>query len=337
MASDQRRIVLDGLSQVRPLTDQRRRLVDELLAQDGSEIVLLTGDSLTADRVAANVSDSGRLLSTHGGDDGPEYFVVGPGKIEVDDEHAAFFATDGSPPVRVTADSLLQGGAAPAPSGLTEQQIQGIIRRVNRLGGQMTPSQIQALAQTLRNPGEQFVVPTINGADPATEIIAATSPGDGSVIITSSYNGSYSSMTFASNGQLTNSMTSPRNNMNFVAGPNPFGKISPMAPLMIGLNALASFALSIYLLISGIMVLRHSPRGATLHWIYVAIKIPLEILVSMALWWFFSQMLSGNGAGARPLGALVTASSVSVVLGCIYPIVLIFVLCSRRVREYYSA
>jgi hypothetical protein len=143
-------------------------------------------------------------------------------------------------------------------------------------------------------------------------------------------------MTFASNGQMTSSMTSPRNNINFVAGTNPFGKISPMAPLMIGLNALASFALSVYLLISGIMVLRQSPRGATLHWIYVAIKIPLEILVGAALWWFFSQMLSGNGGAARRLGAITGVSSVAVVLGCVYPIVLVFVLSSRTVREYYS-
>src|SRR5580658_9499516 len=111
MALAQRQIVLDGLSRVRPLTDQRRRLVDELLAEDGTEIVLLTGDSLSADRVAANVSDSGRLLSSRGGDDGPEYFVVGSGKIEVADDHATFFAADGSPPVRVTADSLPQPGA----------------------------------------------------------------------------------------------------------------------------------------------------------------------------------------------------------------------------------
>jgi hypothetical protein len=274
-------------------------------------------------------------LSSRGGDDGPEYFVVGPGKIEVDDDHAAFFATDGSPPVRVTADSLTQLGAVPVPSGLTEQQIQGIIRRIRQLGGQMTPSQIQAVAQTLRNPGERLVVPTINGADPATEIIAATSLGDGSVIINTYYNGSSSSMTFGSAGQMTSSMTS--NGANFVAGTNPFGKISPMAPMMIGLNALAGFSLSIYLLISGIMVLRQSPRGGTLHWIYVAIKIPLEIIVGVGMWWLFSQAFSGAGGGVRPFGALAGTSSVAVVIGCVYPIVLIFLLSSRTVREYYSA
>jgi hypothetical protein len=331
-----RHIVLDGLRQVRPLTDQRQRLMDELLAEDGKEIVLLPGDSLTADRVAANVSDSGRLLTSRGGDNGPDYFVVGTGKIEVADDHATFSAADGSEPVRVTADSLSDGSGDPSPSGLTERQIQSIFRRIKFLGARMTPAQIQTLTQTLHNPVEQLVTPMPNGGDPAVEINSAMTMGDGSVTIMASSPGAFSTITLSPTGQVSSSMTT--NTANFAAAANPFAKMNRTAPLLELTAVLANFLLAIFLLICGIMVMRQSPRGRKLHWIYVALKIPLEIFAGLAMGWFFSEFTSGVGGGAASAQSLGFSimSIVSIVMGCVYPVALIFALSSRTVREYYS-
>ncbi len=331
-----RQIVLDGLTQVRPLTDQRRRLVDQLLQEDGKEIVLLPGDSLTAGRVAANVSDSGRLITSTGGDNGPDFFVVGTGRMEVADDHATFFASDGSPPVRVTADSLPGAGEGKVASGLNQRQIQGVFQRIKMFGGQLTPAQIQTLTQTLNNPGEQLVVPMGNGIDPATEITSAQMLADGSVMITSMHGGSYSMLNLSSSGQVTSSMTSTANTTNFATSRTSIRKISWSVSITAVAAAVASVGLAIYLLICGIMVLRQSPRGRKMHWIYVAFKIPLEIFSGLAMGWFFSEFTSNvSGGSAQSLGFSII-SMVWILMGCVYPIALIFVLSSRTVREYYA-
>jgi hypothetical protein len=216
--------------------------------------------------------------------------------------------------------------------------MKSIFRRIKSLGGNMNAAQTKVLTQTLANPNEQLIVPMAGGVDPATEIVSFVTAPDGSVTMVTQHGTMVSMIALDSAGLVTNSMTT--NNGAFGGGGNPFGNINPAAMTLAVLAAVGSFILAVYLLICGIMVLRQSPRGGTLHWIYIALKIPLEIFSGVAIWYFFSQMISsvatfGGGRAVNP--GFTGMMAVPVALGCIYPIALLFVLSSRTVREYYAA
>jgi hypothetical protein len=138
------------------------------------------------------------------------------------------------------------------------------------------------------------------------------------------------------------------------------GKRVPVRTVPLKLNAAAATAslaesalsllLALLLFIAGVLVLRDSPRGATLHWTYVWIKIPLVIVavVANAAMWsgFFNAFASAAAAGApgSPAARMPGMGRVMLVwammaggLALAYPIGLIFALRSRTVREYYNS
>lgn len=129
---------------------------------------------------------------------------------------------------------------------------------------------------------------------------------------------------------------------------NPFGNISPLAAILNILTNALSLGLAIYLLVIGILTLRDSPRGGTLHWWYALLKIPLVIAttaVTLWLWWGImrSMNVATPGAGAPPMemmGVMGVMSLMTIIPACLalaYPIGLILVLRSKSVRDYYSA
>ena len=102
-----------------------------------------------------------------------------------------------------------------------------------------------------------------------------------------------------------------------------------------------SIALAIYLLVIGIMVLRQSPRGRRLHFIYVFFKIPLAIAGPIAFLWMFSGFLASfafSPGGSSPATFVyIIWGVVLVVLGAAYPVGLLFALNARTVRDYYNS
>ncbi len=334
-----RRIIIDGLTEVRPLTEARQRQFDELLAENGKDITPFTGSSLTSSRVAANVSDSGRFPTAAGGSDGPDYFVLGQGRVEVTDDHAVFFPADGGAAIRTVAEAVPEGNdsataASTAKSNaLPPAQIRSALRRVKQLGGRLNKSQTQALTQTLQNPGEQFIIATTDGSDPATEISAASTFADGSVFIQTLHNGMTSTITFDPTGSVTSSMSNT-----YSSATSGMPQFSLLTALLAMIGSILNLVLGVYLLICGILILRQSGKGALLHWIYVAIKLPLGIATAFAMASLWSQLFKSipSGAGPRTTWMSVAAATPSV-LGLIYPAALFFVLRSVTVRSYYNA
>ena len=110
------------------------------------------------------------------------------------------------------------------------------------------------------------------------------------------------------------------------------------------LEAVLSGALAIYLFIAGIQVMRQSPAGARLHWIYIAIKIPLALLGGAALIWLamdfgagVAGMVSQGGAAPAIQTTYATMSAMTMIAALIYPIALLFALRSQTVRQYYNS
>ena len=111
------------------------------------------------------------------------------------------------------------------------------------------------------------------------------------------------------------------------------------------------FGLAAYLLVAGILVLRGVAIGGKLHWVYAVIKIPLTLLAAVVGWWMWSGIMqfgtavrasaAAGGTVAPPPGWASGVTMVFAVLlavvALIYPISLLFVLRSSRVRAYYNA
>jgi hypothetical protein len=112
-----------------------------------------------------------------------------------------------------------------------------------------------------------------------------------------------------------------------------------MPALLVMVESLISGAGAIFLLVAAIMVLRNSLSGAGLHWIYIAIKLPLAIAAGALSWWLWNQYVAAmsvtGGSSGFASGAAVL-SLVGTVLAALWPILLILMLKSQAVKEYYQ-
>lgn len=112
---DERETVLTGLTRARVLPPERRRQLDALLLDGGKEMFLLRGPQLTAQAIQSNVSDSGRKFADDG--DGAEFYIVGQGEIEVYDDHAVFYPSDGGEMISASAEVSEEPAVEPEADG----------------------------------------------------------------------------------------------------------------------------------------------------------------------------------------------------------------------------
>jgi hypothetical protein len=277
---DARGVVMMGMTRARAIDEPRQKQLDLLLAVAGRSIFPFVSGTTTPQTIRANVSESGRLPSASGRD-GPDYFIVGTGRVEVYDEHA-IFRPDGSP-------NVVSVMAPPDPTDDGKRDADPDAVPVPRAPGLRAPA---------------------TSAPP----MPAPTPI-----------------------------------------PNPISSIHPTASTLSMVEGLLSMALALYLFIIGIVTLRSTRRGWKLHWLYVALKIPLVALFVVASFWMARGFAAGlnataaavatntpGGAGGPPAmtSAKFTAVTTTwiVLLACAalaYPVSLLFVLLSRTVREYY--
>ena len=117
----ERRTVLTGLSRAHPVLPPRQRQLDALLKEGGKEIFLFRGTQLTPQAVHSNVTESGRLFDDDA--QGPDFYVVGRGRIEVYDTHAVFYPDGGGETISASADA--PGDAVQPPQDLDGDGIPG--------------------------------------------------------------------------------------------------------------------------------------------------------------------------------------------------------------------
>lgn len=359
MSRAQRRIVIDGLSQVQPLSPARRRQLDAILAEGGDQLIPGAGAGLTAASVRANVSDSGRLPDADGGE-GPNYFILGRGRLELFDTHAVFYPVSGGEAVRAQApedEEPLDDAADTEPaleadpdadptaeSGLSERQVQAAIQQIQTMlasqGGaqgnkpQLTAAQVKTLKGRFSDPVSGFLAPATDIAGVRRQVNAAIAMPDGSVMIGTQTG----NMQIDPSGKVTSSFTFP----NPVAGGAGIGfRVNEVAVLLSMVGAAAGVALAIYLIVIGSLVLRQHPKGGRLHAIYAWLKIPLAIGCAIAWVWMFSSFAGSvaGGTNTAPMwrGRMTFAAIAIAVLGCAYPIGLLLALRSQSVRNYYNS
>lgn len=358
MAAPQRQAAVAALTKRQPLTPASKRQLDAILTAAGNAIGV------------DEVTDAGMMPQTAKGDPPQAYFVTRAGRLEVSHDRATFFPSNGSQIIRasapppgpgdVAADGAAIGEPAaeesvdaavdadsgaeaavgaptsgpstgpaatlPVSAALSAAEAQAVVQQAQSLSGNtLNAAQVATLQSLLTGVGQQLVQP---GASQGAVVLAFTQ-ADGSAV-----------MQFADGGSLT--IGANGNVMSMVAAPMiPTFTFTPWA---IGLQlvvAIASLGLAVFLLVTGIMTLRQSPRGRRLHLIYACIKIPLAIAAGVASAQvardFAAAMaaIPGGAAAAGAGGWSLFSGVIPVVLGCAYPIALLVVLNLKPVREYY--
>jgi hypothetical protein len=119
---EQRQVVITTLSRMSGLSDGRQKHLDLLLSVAGKKVMpVASSPAITMQKIRANVTDVGILPSASGDGAGPNYFLVGTGRLECYDDHAVF-RPDGSTDVVSASASAAgtddgSGGAASATPG----------------------------------------------------------------------------------------------------------------------------------------------------------------------------------------------------------------------------
>ena len=345
LESAERAAVAAGLGELRFLSTSRVEQLDALLAEAGKDIFAGAGKPLTADRIETLVQSHATGLSADPSVPGPDTFRTESGRFELYDDRAVFYPNRG--------DIVRVSTLTTSTAGLNGAQVERVVAQAQVASGNtMNPSQLAGLRTLLSSPGQQHVsvvtLPTaIRGAQPM---------GDGSVMVTFP-NGmaqvgpqgqiQMSSFT-AADGTMT---TTTANAGTFTVG-GPFGggggrvRVNGAAMALAGFATLVGTLLAVYLLVSGILVLRDSQRGRKLHLIYAWLKIPVTILGALAVWWlttslFESMMAQSGAAGVAASPAMSMGigiqQAVMAVFGLIYPVALLIVMQTRGVKDYYNA
>ena len=333
MPAEDRQKVVRGLAMHRAISKPRREQLDALLAKCGRQIFKLRGADLTVEVVRVGVNESGQLPDAKGGE-GPDFFIVGEGRIELADDFAKFTPGNGAEIVRVSASDV--GEQPNWEAGLTPAQVKAIVDKAEAQAGQALQAPMKSkLEATISAPGQGYfeTVPTVpEAAAQLTNVSYFVNNGMGQITLQTGQG----MLVIDQGGNVTSSMTWGGAGGGF-AGPQI--NLNMKAAVASIICAVLGLALAIYLLVIGILMLRQHPRAGRLHKIYAGIKIPLAIAAGFA-WPMFWMSINpaGTGTGSSPMSAaLITACVITILVGIAYPIFVLIALRTRSVREYFAA
>jgi len=93
------------------------------------------------------------------------------------------------------------------------------------------------------------------------------------------------------------------------------------------------------LLAAGIQMIRNRRNGIRLHWIFIAIKLPVTVLVAVATYLFTATMFRNvpvnTAAGPNAMALMMIAQvSAGLIVSLAYPITLVFLLRSQTAKNY---
>ena len=372
----QRQAVITSLTRTHPLDDpQRVAQLDAMLATAGRDLG------------TDNVLESGTMPDSRYGERGADYFVTPRGRLELFNDRAVFFPTDGSDTVRVSAprrgakgtsqapetapndgdngaddedtanggavvngdvdlDPSATGSGATGPAGatgiggaLTPAEAQAVVQQAQALAGLssgpgaapgagLNPQQAATLQALLSSPGQQLVVPGASQSGVAACVVqpdgtAAVSFSNGSIVV------------LAPQGNVVSQITPTT-----LSGGFPF---NPLAVALFIATAVLSVILSILLLVAGILMLGRSRSARRLHLVYASLKIPAALAGGFAIAFIVYELANNGSPGQSGAGSVARGATsflvaiVPTLLACIYPVVLLAVLNTKSVRDYYRS
>ena len=321
LSAAQRRIVINGLEQARPITETREKQLDGLLADVGQNVIRISGDSLTADRVVAYVTEVRDMPSGSGGP-ADDLFILGSGRLQLSDSGAVFFPDNNPSPIRSGGGSYTDASGA---THLASAQIAGVVDRVKSLSSvPLADAQVTALEAELESPTQTMITPSASVAEATAQVTSVQALGDGTIAVTTTN----ATMSFGPTGQTMQGV------MAASAMTGPWGKGPPVQrrdATLLMLDAVVSFAAAGLLLTCGIVGLRNLPIAWWLWLVYGIGKILLVVLSCYAVYSVAAELSANSPDSASTAMAwmLITAMP-----GVIFPVVVLVVICLRSVREF---
>lgn len=346
-------VAMNTLSPMLKLDTAHDRELDRMLRLHGRRF--LSGDDdtpLTGATIGEDVTSSRPMT---GSDSTPARLVTVMGTVEVYSDHAVFTAADGSTTVRTsardrmdaTSQSIGGSGAsttlppvhaafgtlspAPASTTLTAAQVSAVVSSVNTAAtSPLNAAQLQTLRAELAKPNQSLV--RLGSAAPV--MYATVQPGANATTNVTIMFDTGSMLVLGPAGQVVSS------------GPPPMPKfnVSGWAVAAVVLDALASAALAILLIVASIVVLRGSFLAPRLMRIYAWAKIPLALLGGAALAWMGYEFYMGmSGMPGMPAQATAGAYGYFIVgltmaaIGMAFPIGVLIALRSRTVSSYFNS
>lgn len=328
LAAPQRERILAGLNSVRSLSSERRARVDELLKVSGAKVFGAESAALTPEQIAGMITQHGRLPpATPGPSQDRDYFSLDRGRLEVGDESAVLYPADGGTPVRsmwVAMGPQWMGN----PTVLSPAQRQAVLQVVQEQADGVSAMQLDAMDVAMAASWQSVVTPQDTVEQMRAQVRSVTVETDGTVVVS----------TDLSRLRLTPDGLAYEYGSIVGLAQGASAPSASMAALVLAVGeAVVSGLLGIGLLGLGILTLRQSQRGGWWHWVYVWIKLPLA-LAAVAIWaWFYHDMLTAVWASSKPpeMWTIVIGACYGA-LGLVWPLVLILLLRSRGVREYYA-
>ena len=337
------------------MTTAQREQLAALLGRYAERMVphsLFQGPALSPADVRTAVRRAGVLPRPSPNEPETAWFELPAGRMEIYADRAIFRPADGTGNLRVAAPkdgpsveglrftlAFDQPAAEPvkgAPargvihrSGLNDQQVETVIRAVVQqcetgFSRSPTPTQLATFREELRKRLPPLVTTQYLHA-PVNQVMVDP---DGSI-----------GVKFASGSLLVDSMGTVQFR---VSGAVHEVVMNPVAGvLMIG-EVVASAMLAVFLLVCGILVMKNSPRGAGLHWIYAMLKLPIAVLGGVTFVWVLGDLKSGMmrigvpGSSSGTEGVIMFGVVMAVV-AAVYPLILMIVLSTPTVRQFYAS
>lgn len=319
LSANQRKIVIAGLSQSRPLSDARQKQLDGLLADVGQQVIQLSADNLTAERVAAYVTEVRDIPNGSGGP-ADDLFILGSGRLQVSDESAVFFAGDSPSGIRSHGRSYTDSSG----THMASRQIAAVVDRVRSLCGTgqgMNDAQVKALEDELESSSQTLIVPSPSVAEAAAQVRSVQSMGDGTIVVTTNA----VSMSFGPTGQTFPGMVAA-SQMKF-APP----MVARRDTSLLVLDAVLSLAAAGYLLACGIVVLRNL---AVSRWMMLGYAIGKILLGVLSCYSIYQVVLALDASSPDAESTAFAWMMILGVSGVVYPIVLLIVMNLKNVREF---
>jgi hypothetical protein len=328
LPSAKREAVIAGMAKLRPLSDSQKAQLNALLADIGQDIILLSTENITTDRIATYVTSVSETPNSAGGVD--EIFTLGSGRVQLSDGYAVFFPANDAAPIRsidgVYADST--------GSHMSALRIAAVVDRAQSLCNHaLNAAQVSALAATLESTSQTLITPAASDAQAASQVVSAQalsdSSSDGSTVVVTTQSGAVS---LGPTGQSFPGTMMLNAGGPFAAARGP--QLSRHVTLMLMLDSILALAAAALLMVAGIFALRNAPASRWMHLVYAVGKIFLATFSCISIYSIARQLAGSNPdpAGVALMWTLIVAAP-----GAIYPLVLLLAMNTRSVREFLSA
>jgi hypothetical protein len=303
--AQRKRDFIKGFEELQPINQKRLNLLDALLENAGDKL-------MNPAEKSAKIEDHGRLPSNSG--EKPQYFELKAGRIELYDTHALFRPSTGQT-VRVTDDDIVCTSFA---SGLTPANVKAILAKLRALAATHLSAPQEQAIRSLLTAGNQKLINS--ASDPAPQINEVEINESHVVIRT---DGAW--IDLKSDGTVIGSGNGP----NKGTGSRSVSSVALYSAITLSATNLA---MAQGLIVLGVMTLKQKFSSRMWLLLFAIVKIILVLAGFLTFAWIWSSFAGGLGVDSTMTATLFACWA----MGFVFPIVLLMILNTRSVREYYT-